>query len=185
VKEPASGEQDPSEVQVDAVVPITPGKVYATSAVSWKGNAAVTIEELQGLIQVPAGEPANAVRLTNDLERVRKLYRGRGYMAAQVTAAAVFDDAKNTVRYDLSVVEGDQYKMGELEIVGLDTQAKAHLQDAWTLHEGEPYNADYAHKFVEATNRLLPDGVSWAVSIHEAVNAKDKTVDVTVRFQPR
>jgi hypothetical protein len=75
--------------------------------------------------------------------------------------------------------------MGELEIVGLDTQAKAHLQDAWTLHEGEPYNADYAYKFVEATNRLLPDGVSWAVSIHEAVNAKDKTVDVTVRFQPR
>jgi hypothetical protein len=75
--------------------------------------------------------------------------------------------------------------MGELEIVGLDTQAKAHLEDAWTLREGEPYNADYAKKFLEATDRLLPPGVSWGVSIHEAVNAKDKTVDVTIRFQPK
>jgi len=93
------------------------------------------------------------------------------------------DDDKSTVHYDLNVVEGDQYKMGELEIVGLDTGATAHLQNAWTLRGGEPYNADYAKKFVEETNRLLPPGVSWGASIREAVNASDKTVDVTIRFQ--
>ena len=185
VKEPSSGEQDPTEVQVDAIIPVTPGKVYATSDVVWKGNSAVKVDELQGLIHMPAGEPANTVRLTNDLESVHKLYRSRGYMAAQVTPAATIDDEKSTVHYDLNVVEGDQYKMGELEIVGLDTGATAHLQNAWTLREGEPYNADYAKKFLDATNRLLPAGVSWGTSIHEAVNAKDKTVDVTIRFQAR
>ena len=137
------------------------------------------------LIHMPAGEPANAVRLTNDLESVRKLYRSRGYMAAQVAPASAIDDEKSTVHYDINVVEGDQYKMGELEIVGLDTQAKAHLENAWTLHEGDPYNADYAKKFLEDTNRLFPAGVSWAVSIHEAANAKEKTVDVTIRFHAR
>ncbi|HYU46472.1 MAG TPA: POTRA domain-containing protein [Terriglobales bacterium] len=185
VKEPSSGEHDSSEVEVDAILPVTPGKVYAVSDLVWKGNSAVKLDELQGLIHMPAGEPANAVRLTNDLASVRKLYRSRGYMAAQVTPAAAIDDEKSTVHYDLSVVEGDQYKMGELEIVGLDTQATAHLQNAWTLHEGDPYNADYAKKFLEDTNRLFPFGVSWAVSIHEAVNAKEKTVDVTIRFQAR
>ena len=184
VKESPGG-QSPSEVQVDAIMPVTPGKVYATSEVVWKGNSALKVDELQGLIHMPAGEPANAVRLTNDLQSVRKLYRSRGYMAAQVTPAATIDDEKTTVRYDLNVVEGDQYKMGELEIVGLDTGATAHLQNAWALHEGEPYNAEYAKKFLDATNRLLPGGVSWAASIHEAVNAKDKTVDVTIRFQAR
>ena len=182
VKE-SSGEQDPLEVQVDAIMPVTPGKVYATSAVAWKGNSAVKVDELQGLIHMPAGQPANAVRLMSDLEGVHKLYRSRGYMAAQVTPAAAIDDEKSTVHYDLNVVEGDQYKMGELEIVGLDTGAKAHLQDAWTLREGDPYNADYAKKFLDATNQLLPAGVSWSVSVHEAVDAKDKTVDVTIRFQ--
>jgi len=187
VKEPASAEHESSEleVEVDAILPVTPGKVYAASDVVWKGNSAVKVEELQGLIHMPAGEPANAVRLTNDLASVRKLYRSRGYMAAQVAPASAIDDEKSTVHYDINVVEGDQYKMGELEIVGLDTQAKAHLENAWTLHEGDPYNADYAKKFLEDTNRLFPAGVSWAVSIHEAVNAKDKTVDVTIRFQAR
>ena len=182
VKE-SSGEQDPLEVQVDAIMPVTPGKVYATSDVVWKGNSAVKVDELQGLIHMPTGQPANSVRLMSDLEGVHKLYRSRGYMAAQATPAAAIDDENSTVRYDLKVVEGDQYKMGELEIVGLDTGAKAHLQDAWTLREGDPYNADYAKKFLDATNQLLPAGVSWAVSIHEAVDAKDKTVDVTIRFQ--
>ena len=184
VKQP-SGERDSSEVQVDAIMPVTPGKVYATSDVTWKGNSVLKVEELQGLIHLPAGQPANAVRLMSDLEGVHKLYRGRGYMAAQVKPAATIDDENSTVHYDLDVVEGDQYKMGELEIVGLDTGAKAHLEDAWTLHEGEPYNADYAKKFLDATDRLLPAGVAWAVSVHEAVNAKDKTVDVTIRFQVR
>ena len=185
VKEPSSGEQGPTEVQVDAILPVTPGKMYATSDVVWKGNSAVKIEELRGLIHMPAGQPANAVRLMSDLESVRRLYRGRGYMAAQVTPAAAIDDEKSTVHYDLNISEGDQYKMGELEIVGLDTQAKAHLENTWTLHEGEPYNADYAKKFVAETDQMLPGGVAWAVSIHEAVNAKDKTVDVTIRFQAK
>ncbi|MBZ5656040.1 MAG: hypothetical protein LAO56_12280 [Acidobacteriia bacterium] len=183
VKDLLSGEQGPTEVQVDAVLPVTPGKVYATSDVVWKGNSAVKIEEMQGLIHMPAGEPANAVRLMSDLENVHKLYRSHGYMAARVTPGAAIDDEKSAVHYDLIISEGDQYKMGELEIVGLDTQAKSHLENAWTLREGEPYNADYAKKFLADTDRLLPDGVAWAVSIHEAVNEKDKTVDVTIRFQ--
>ena len=183
VKDLLSGDQGPTEVQVVAILPVTPGKMYATSDVVWKGNSALKIEELQGLIHMPTGEPANAVRLMSDLENVRKLYRAQGYVAAQVTPATAIDDEKSTVHYDLNISEGDQYKMGELEIVGLDTRAKAQLENAWTLHEGQPYNADYPKKFLVDTDRLLPDGVAWAVSIHEAVNAKDKTVDVTIRFQ--
>ena len=178
-------DDSPSEIEVDAIVPVTPGKVYSTADAAWKGNAAVKTEELQGMIHLPVGQPANAIRLTSDLESVNKFYRSRGYMAAQLTPEPTFDDEKATVRYELKVVEGDQYKMGELEIVGLDTQAKTHLQEAWSLREGDPYNADYAKKFLDATNRLLPAGVAWNITVHEAVNAKDKTVDVTLRFQPR
>jgi outer membrane protein assembly factor BamA len=87
------------------------------------------------------------------------------------------------VHYDLNIVEGDLYKMGELEIVGLDTQAKARMQAAWHLREGQPYNADYPKKFVDDTGQLLARAVRWAVSIHESLDAKDKTVDVEIRFK--
>ena len=181
----SAADESPSDIEVDAILPVKPGEVYATAEVAWKGNAAVKTEELQGLIHLPMGEPANARRLESDLGNVTKLYRSRGYMAAQVTSEPTMNDEKATVRYELKVVEGDQYKMGELEIVGLDTQATTHLQEAWKLREGDPYNADYARKFLDSNNRLLPGGVAWDIMVHEAVNAKDKTVDVTLRFRPK
>ena len=172
-----------SEIQVDAIVPVLPGKVYSTSSVDWKGNSAIATAEVAPLLHLPPGQPADAVRLLRDVESVTKLYRSRGYMTIQIKPDTQFDDEKSTVHYDLKVVEGDLYKMGELEIAGLDTQAKARMQAAWTLREGQPYNADYPKKFLEDTRDLVPRGVRWSVSIHETPDAKDKTVDVEIRFK--
>ena len=172
-----------AEIEVDAIVPVTPGKLYATSSVDWQGNSALPAAELAPLLHLPPGQPADAVRLVHDLENVEKIYHSRGYMTAQVKPNAQFDDEKSTVHYDLNIVEGDLYKMGELEIVGLDTQAKARLEAAWTLREGQPYSADYPKKFLEDTRQLVPRGIQWAVNIHEALDAKDKTVDVEIRFK--
>jgi outer membrane protein assembly factor BamA len=179
--------QPPTESQIDveAIFAVTPGKVYSTSEVAWKGNAALSTDQLQALIHLPAGQPANAVRLTEDLEKVAKLYRTRGYMNVQIRPAALMDEEKSTVHYDLNVVEGDQYKMGELELQGLDSQSTARLREAWTLREGEPYNADYPNTFVDGCTKLLPAGVHWGISVHESVNASDKSVDVTIHFTPR
>jgi outer membrane protein assembly factor BamA len=180
---PAPAAQGAAELQVDAIVPVTPGKIYSTSSVDWKGNSAITTAEVAPLIHLPPGQPADAVRLLRDLEGVSKLYRSRGYMTVQIKPDAQLDDEKNTVHYNLNVLEGDLYKMGDLEILGLDTQAKARMQEAWTLHEGQPYNADYPEKFLNDTRELVPRGVPWAVSTHATLDAKDKTVDVEIRFK--
>src|ERR1700716_1326659 len=180
---PAGDAQAPAELKVDAIVPVMPGKVYSTSSVDWKGNSAIKIDELGTLLRLPTGQPADAVRLLRDIENIGKLYRSRCYMTIQSKPDAQLDDEKGTVHYDLNIVEGDLYKMGELEILGLDTQATARMQEAWTLHEGQPYSADYPSKFVDDTGQLLPRGVRWAASVHETLEAKDKTVDVEIHFK--
>ncbi len=179
----AADAQGPADLQVDAILPVTPGKMYLTSGVDWKGNSAIALTEVAPLLHMPPGQPADAVRLLRDLEKVGKLYRSRGYMAVQVKPDAQFDDQKSTVHYELKVVEGDLYNMGELEILGLDTQAKARMQAAWTLRAGQPYNADYPRKFLYDTRDLVPRGVQWTVSVHETPDAKEKTVDVEIRFK--
>lgn len=185
---PAADAQGPAELEVDAIVPVTPGKIYSTSSVEWKGNSAIATGELAPLLHMPIGQPADVVRLLHDIENVSKLYRSRGYMMAQIKPEAQFDDGKtendkSTVRYDLSVVEGDLYRMGEFEITGLDTQARARMVAAWTLRTGDPYNAEYPKKFLEDTGSLLPRGVQWATTVHESPDAKDKTVDVEIHFK--
>ena len=180
---PPGDAQGPAELQVDAIVPVQPGRAYSTSSVDWKGNSAITVAELAPFLHLPTGQPADAVRLLRDIEKLGKLYRSRGYMTVQIKPDAHLDDEKSTVHYDLDIIEGDLYKMGEVEILGLDTQATARMQAAWTLREGQPYNADYPNKFVNDTGQLLPRGVRWAVSIHETLEAKDKTVAVEIRFK--
>jgi outer membrane protein assembly factor BamA len=179
----ASDAQGPAEIEVDAILPVTPGKMYSTSSVEWKGTSAIPTTEVAPLLHMPAGQPADAVRLVRDLENVRKLYRSRGYMAVQIKPDAQFDDEKSTVHYQVDVIEGDLYRMGELEILGLDTQAKARMVAAWTLRAGQPYNADYPMKFLDETRQLLPHGVPWETNLHATPDANDKTVDVEVRFK--
>jgi outer membrane protein insertion porin family len=180
---PRASDESPSEVQVDAIVPTSPGNVYSTSAVDITGAAAVPKEQIARLIYLPLGQPANAVRLIQDLENVSKLYRSRGYMTASVKPQTEFDDDKHIVHYSLNVVEGDLYRMGEVEILGVDTQATTKLREAWTLREGQPYNADYPAKFLEDTRSLLPRDVQWRVAVHETLDAKDKTVEVEISFK--
>jgi outer membrane protein assembly factor BamA len=185
-----SGTQDEdtkrlADLQVNVIVPVTPGKIYSTSTVDWKGNSAIPTAELAPLLHLPLGQPADAVQLVRDLENVTKLYCSRGYIAVKADSSVQFDDEKGTVRYDLNVVEGDRYKMGELEITGLDTQARSRMEGAWTLQEGQPYNADYPKKFLEDTRQLLPRGVQWNTTVHESADAKSKTVDVEIHFKLR
>ena len=95
------------------------------------------------------------------------------------------DDAQATVSYQLQVREGDLYKMGELEIQGLDTHATNRLEDDWKLRPGEPYDSSYPERFAEESLRELSLQGQWNVSIHATPNEKDKTVDVTVRFDAK
>jgi outer membrane protein assembly factor BamA len=179
----AADARGPADAQVDAIIPVAPGKMYLTSSVNWKGNSALTTSEVAPLLHMPPGQPADAVRLLEDVNIMGKLYRSRGYMAVQIKPDSQFDEEKSAVHYDLNIVEGDLYKMGELEILGLDTQAKARMQAAWTLRAGQPYNADYPKKFLDDTRQLLSRDVPWTVSVHETPDANDKTVDVEIRFK--
>jgi outer membrane protein insertion porin family len=174
--------QQEGEVQVDAIVPVTPGKVYSTASVEWKGNTVFPAPDLQRLIRLPVGQPADAVHLVSDLHEVATLYHTKGYMMARVTPNAVLDDQASTVRYELNVLEGDQFKMGDFEVTGLDSQTKDRLVAAWKLHDGDPYNSEYPRRFLNENSRLVPPTKQFEVGIHEAVNEKDKTVDVTIRF---
>lgn len=180
----SEGESHPQdEIEVDAILPVTPGKQYSLSGVTWKGNAAVTSDEASHLFHLTTGQPADAVRLVHDEESLTRLYRSRGYMTAQIKPDAQLDDENGTVRYDMNITEGDLYKMGELEVLGVDTPSKDRLREAWTLREGEPYNAEYTQKFLGDAPRFLPKGLQFSVKVSEDVDAKGKTVDVTIHFK--
>jgi Skp family chaperone for outer membrane proteins len=103
-------------------------------------------------------------------------------MDAALQIEPEIDDSQHAVKYRITIREGDIYKMGDLEILGLRSRTKDLLQNNWTLLTGDTYNSAYTRRFVaQALKDVLNTG-EWNTDIQETLDRKDKTVDVTLHF---
>jgi outer membrane protein assembly factor BamA len=174
---------------VDVYFAVTPGQQYKLKSIEWSGNHEFPTDTLQKMVRAQPGQPANTVRLGDNLEDVQKLYGSRGYVTATIAANAIFDDATSTVVIRLDVKEGYLYHMGDLEFRGLDNSLTAKLRNAWKIRPGDVYNSTYLSEYLPAAQKLLPPSFDWDVSSHVTANQRDKTVDVdliySVRAAPR
>jgi len=167
---------------VDVLFAVTPGRQYKLNAIEWSGNHQLPTETLQKMVRAPLGEPANTVKLGDNLKDVQKLYGSRGYVTATVKSEAEFDDAAGTVAIRLEVKEGYEYHMGELEFRGLDNSLMAKLRNAWKLRPGDIYDSTYLSEYLPAARKLLPSRLDWDVASHVTANVRDKTVDVDLIY---
>jgi outer membrane protein assembly factor BamA len=170
------------ETLVNDTIQVTPGLQYKFADIAWTGNKAFPAEQLQELIRLKPGEPADASELDKDLNEVSALYGTQGYMAAKVLAKPVLDDAAASVHYDLNVEEGEIYKMGDLEVRGLDEAIRNKMTFDWKMLEGQVYDSSYVQRFLKESAKDLPQDVQWKVTPHEAVN-DDQTVDVSLLYE--
>jgi len=167
---------------VDVTFAVTPGQQYKLKGMEWSGNHAFPTEELQKMVRGQPGEPANTVRIHDNLKDVQKLYGSKGYVTASLRADAEFDDPAGTVVIRLSVNEGFQYHMGELEFRGLDNGLTGKLREAWRIRPGDVYDATYLQEYLPAAHKLLPPSLDWEVDPHTTANMRDKTVDVDLIY---
>ncbi len=168
--QPKIVQETPEETIVDVTVSVTPGLQYRMSDLQLSGYKAFEADNLRGLIHQQPGQPANTVQLAKDIDEIKNLYGTRGYMAASIKPEPEFDDAHSTVRYLLEFHEGDVYKMGDLEIHGLDSRTTARMVDM---------------QFVKEWMKELSRMGEWNVAMHTTLEDKDKLVDVTIRFDPK
>ena len=183
VKQTTEAEDGPrNQTFVDVTFAVTPGQQYKVSSLRWSGNKEFPSDQLQKMVRAEIGQPANTVRLADNLKDVQKLYGSRGFLTAAIKANATFDDATSTVAFILEVNEGYEYHMGELEFRGLDNSLTAKLRAAWKLRFGETYDATYIDEYLPAAHKLLPANLDWDEVPHVTANVRDKTVDVDIIY---
>lgn len=171
-------------ILIDVRVPVTPGPQFQVSSYSWSGNKAFPPDALEKLLKVQPGQPANPLQLEQDLSELHKLYGTRGYMRESAEIKPALDTASHTVAYAVTVVEGDPYRFGGLKIDGLDARAAARVGEKWLMREGDPYDTSYSKKLMPELASVLPPGVRWNILVHEDLNDKERTVEVTLGFSP-
>ena len=178
-------QDSPKETTVDVTFSVEPGRQYKLAELELAGNKTFPADRLRPLIHMQPNQPANAVQLDTDIDAMKKLYGTRGYMAVNIQPDPEINDANSTVKYVLRIQEGDVYSMGDVEIRGLDSRMTARLQDDWKLRDGDPYDSSYPKKFLDQADKEISLLTDWNASVRESLNPEEKTVDVTLRFDPR
>jgi len=177
---------------VDLTIPVDEGAIYKWDRAEWSGNKVLTAEELNPLLGMSAGQPANGVKLDNAPKEIKKAYGRKGHLLARVTSQPEFDDAAQTVVYKMNVVEGPEFRMGQFITRGFSETETKELKSRWALKTGDVFDDGYSDEFSKKhfrevlVNNVLrrqaegkpPPNLKWG----SKVNREALTVDVTLEL---
>jgi outer membrane protein insertion porin family len=174
---------------IEALIPIAPGPLYSWNGVSWKGNLAILSPTLDTLVEIKPGETADGMKIEELWRDIESEYGKRGYLDAKLDAQPDFDDTAHRVSYHVNIVEGPQYRMGEMVVTGLSLDGEKQLRHAWQLAPGQIFDNSYFEKLLKVLARPRPE-IFGDMPIHYTQcghwlrpNTDQHTVDVLLDFK--
>jgi outer membrane protein insertion porin family len=177
---------------VDVTIPVDEGRVYKWQKAEWSGNNALTLAELDSVLDMQAGNVANGVKLDKASAEIQKAYGRKGFILARVRSTPEFDDAAGTVIYKMEVREGLQFHMGTLTIKGFPENEAKMLTSKWELKTGDVYDDGYGMEFTKkhmgtilraiyqqrsAEGRNAPQ-VKWSPHVNREITTVDLSVEL-------
>jgi len=177
---------------VELTIPVDEGLIYKWNKAEWAGNQAITTQELDALLGMRAGQPANGVKLDQASRDIKKAYGRKGFLALKVNSAPEFDDQAQTVVYRMGVVEGPQFRMGRLLTKGFSESETNRINEKWELKSGEIFDEGYFEEFskkalgeilrAQVMQRRAQNKPPPNLSSKLTVDRKALTADVTIEL---
>jgi len=139
---------------------IVEGPIFKFGQVNFVGNHAFTTAELRNALSLRKGEVAKRSSIGSGFDGIRKLYLPNGFGDLTFIPDDTNDLGNFTVNMTLTVVEGPQYHMGKLIVVGKHNDLSTRLQTLWSIPEGAVFDFGYPEEYIKANRTLLPKAFS-------------------------
>ena len=169
----------PGGEDLTVVFTIEEGTRYAIEEIQFHGNAALTTEELAGLLTSRVGETVKRPQVDEDVKAVQERYGSLGYIDARVRAVRVFSDKPGLVRITIEITEGEQFRVGRVAVRGnartKDKVVRRALNlyppdDLFNLTEAKEAEKRLTDTRIFSSARVLPVG--------DAPGVRDAVIDV-------
>ena len=105
-------------------------------------------DELLKIAGLKPKQPANFDAVTKAQEALKQRFRKSGYMEMTCTVERKIDDNDKKVDLVIRIEPGPQYRMGKLDVQGLDLFGEPAVKKLWALKEGSPYDENYPETFL-------------------------------------
>jgi outer membrane protein assembly factor BamA len=180
---------DPSKPlpsSVKAIIGIRPGPAFKWAGAIWTGNQALSAAELDALVDMKPGDPADGMRLEGAWQLILDAYGKKGYLDAALEKTPSLDDGAARASYRVAITEGPQYHMGALVLTGLSLEGERRILAAWKIPDGAVFDASYLDAFINGGARASFGDLPWGyekVGHFLQKDPKTAKVDVLMDFQ--
>ena len=168
---------------LDVVIEVEEGPAYAWDKAEWIGNEALSVNELESMLNMKSGDVANGLKVDNGLKTIQTAYGKKGYILARATAKESFDEAKRSVTFQISVAEGAQYRMGDIAVTGVSESDADKLKEKWKIKQGDVFDASYPNDYMNDVLSKTGRAKQYGISIK--LDRENKIVNVAVAFKQR
>jgi outer membrane protein insertion porin family len=150
--------------RIDVVFTIDEGSKTGVREINFAGNNAFSSSRLRNIMQttemnylswLKTSDVYDPDKIAADQELIRRYYLKNGYADFRIVGSdSVYDEAKKGWILTITVDEGQQYKVGAVNVESrlADVSAES-LRKVVTIKEGDVYNGDQVEKSVEALTR--------------------------------
>ncbi|HUL17081.1 MAG TPA: POTRA domain-containing protein [Terriglobales bacterium] len=143
-------------------------------------TAGLTPTELRKLVPLSDGDIYNREKFYAGMSAISRAYHERGFIDLTYTIEMRFDQTSETVAVFVSLTEGEQYRWGKIQVIGLRPMIELSLKSK--LKPGDLANPALIDDFYHDNQSLLPTlGSPREVKWYR--NRDHATVDLTFDFR--
>ncbi len=178
---------DSTYEHVVVTIRVDPGLQYRLGDVRFRSSdpddretLAFPREELRKLIPLQEGDIFNVTKIRESLDAMKRLYGSDGYIDFVATPATDVDDIARRVSLIMEVDEGKQFRVGKVEVLGLEPGKAAALTSR--VKPGDVFQYSLVETFVRANIPGFLDVTSSEV-LKMRKSERDGTVDIVADFR--
>lgn len=139
---------------INIVIPVEEGIKYTVKSVAVAGNELFKAEEITDRMESKAEKVFDSVMFENDINVVRSMYAGKGFIFAQIKDSLVYDDDMGTVAIKLDLTEGSVAYISQIKIRGNYVTKDKVIRRELVLEEGAAFDSNKIRKAQEKLYNL-------------------------------
>lgn len=132
-------------------IDVESGVLYRLGELRFENVTVFPQGDLRKLVRLTTGDPFDVGKVRGTIESISRLYSTKGYIDMTIEPRMEIDDQKQQIDLTLRLSEEVQYRVGTVEISGLDNEAKNWL--ASQLAPGGIFDRSALDSFLDEAGR--------------------------------
>jgi outer membrane translocation and assembly module TamA len=161
-------------------VEIESGRQFRLGEIKFSGMTVFSVAELRTQFSLRHGDLFDVPELRKGMDSVARLYSSKGFIDMTPEPEFQIDDKGLLISVLVKTDEGKQYRVGNVEVHGLDHQMEEALKSR--LGAGQVVDGISMRNFFQERQAGLPN-IPLEEAIHLRRNFADATVDFVVDFR--